>query len=94
MDNPLKILLVWFFLLGLLALSVGSAYLDLGAGNTIVNFAISTLKALLVAWFYMHLRSSALLVRTTAVVALVWLALLIGLSLGDYLTRSVVAVAG
>jgi cytochrome c oxidase subunit IV len=75
-------------LLLLLAASAGSAYLPLGLWNSIANLSIATLKALLVAVFFMHLRDSSALVRLTAGVALFMLAILFGLSATDYRTRA------
>ncbi len=45
------------------------------------------MKALLVALFFMHLSSAGALLRLAAVAALLWLALLFGLSWTDYGTR-------
>ena len=43
-------------LLILTALTVGAAYIDLGSGNVVVALIIATIKASLVALFFMHLR--------------------------------------
>ncbi|TAK83466.1 MAG: Caa(3)-type oxidase subunit IV [Betaproteobacteria bacterium] len=78
---------VWAALLVLLAATAGSSYIPMGGWNAFANMAISSLKALLVALFFMQLRHEGALVRLAAVVALVWLALLFGLSWTDYSTR-------
>ena len=78
---------VYLALLGLLALTVGLALLDLGIGNPVAALAIAAAKALLIAIFFMHLRRDDPVVRLAAVVGLAWLSLLLGLVLADYLTR-------
>ncbi|WP_245549314.1 cytochrome C oxidase subunit IV family protein [Noviherbaspirillum massiliense] len=83
-----RYLLVWVCLMVLLMLTCGSAFLHLGAWNSIINLAIAVVKALLIALFFMHLRSSRALVRLLAVTALATLALLFVLSGSDYATRT------
>jgi len=79
--------LVWVALMVLLLLTLGSAYLKLGVWNGVINLAIAAVKAMLVAIFFMHLRSASALLRIVAAVALLMLALLFGLSRSDYATR-------
>jgi cytochrome c oxidase subunit IV len=79
----------WAALLLLLALTCASAFVPLGAFNSIVNFAVAAVKALLVAVFFMHLRHASALTRVFAAVALFMLALLFGLSGADYATRHI-----
>lgn len=43
-------------LLILTIMTVGAAYIDLGSGNVVVALVIATIKATLVALFFMHLR--------------------------------------
>lgn len=80
-------MLVWAALMVLLLLTFGSAYLKLGAWNNVINLAIAAAKALLVAAFFMHLRSASTMLRIVAATALIMLALLFGLSHADYATR-------
>jgi cytochrome c oxidase subunit 4 len=81
-------LLVWAALMVLLLLTVASTWLRLGAWNSVLNLAIATLKALLVAIFFMRLRRASALLRLVAAAALLALAVLFGLSHTDYATRS------
>jgi cytochrome c oxidase subunit 4 len=78
---------VWVALIGLLLATLGSAYLPLGAANTVVNLAIAAVKALLVAIFFMHLRSASYMLRIAAAAGIFWLAILIGLTLTDFAVR-------
>ena len=63
------------------------AYFDLGKLNTVAALAIAGLKATLVVWFFMHARSSPRLTWLIAFGGLLWLAILLALTFGDYLTR-------
>jgi len=63
------------------------AYFDLGKLNAIAALAIAAVKAVLVVWFFMHLRTSSRLTWLTASAGLMWLAILMALTAGDYLTR-------
>lgn len=81
------LLLVYLACLMLLAATIGVAQLELGALNPLLNLSIASLKALLIAWSFMHLREGSGLVRVFAASALFWLLILFGLSLSDYLTR-------
>lgn len=80
--------LIWFALLVLLGLTVGSAYIPLGIFNGIINYSIAAAKAALVLVFFMHLDRSRALIRLAAMAGLLWLTFLFSLSFGDYLTRN------
>jgi cytochrome c oxidase subunit 4 len=62
--------------------------LDLGRFNTIVALTIAVTKAVLVVLFFMHVRYSTRLTKLVVVGGFMWLALMIGLTLTDVLTRS------
>jgi cytochrome c oxidase subunit IV len=80
-------LLVFAALLGLTALTVWTAALDLGAWNDTLALSIASAKALLVVLFFMHVRHAERLVWIFAGVGLFWLFLLLGLALADFSTR-------
>lgn len=84
----LKPAAVWLALLLLLGLTVGSAYIPLGAFNGIINYAVAAAKAALVLIFFMHLDRSRALLRLAALTGLFWLLFLFSLAFGDYLTRN------
>jgi cytochrome c oxidase subunit 4 len=79
---------VWIALLVLLALTCGSAFIPLGAWNSVTNLVIAAIKALLVALFFMHLREARPAYRLVAIAGLFTFALLVSLSLADYSTRA------
>ena len=78
---------VWLALIGLLVLTLGSAYLRLGWANGAINLVIAFVKALLVMIFFMHLRSGHPLLRIVAAAGFFWLTLLIGLAFTDFASR-------
>jgi cytochrome c oxidase subunit IV len=81
--------LIYIILLILAGATVGVAFIDLGnVINTVLAMAIASLKAGLVLLFFMHVRHSDSLVRIFAIAGLVWLIILFGLTLTDYLTRT------
>jgi cytochrome c oxidase subunit 4 len=79
--------LVWLALLVLLGLSVGSAYLPLGALNSPINLGIAAMKVSLIVVFFMHLRKSSALLRLAAVSSAFWLIFMFTLVFSDYLSR-------
>jgi cytochrome c oxidase subunit 4 len=80
-------LAVWGALVLLLLLTFGSAYIPLGPLNLIINLAIAMAKALLVMFFFMHLRSGNPLLKVFAFAAIFWLLVLVSLTLSDVLSR-------
>ena len=89
MDKCVRpLVLTWLALLALLATTAGCALLRLGWLNTAVSLAIALAKALLVAIVFMRLKRAPVLLRLAAVTGAVTLALLFGLSLTDYTTRT------
>lgn len=85
--SPKTYLLAWFAVEALLLISLGIAYLPLGPFNALLNYLIAVAMALLVMTFFMHLNHAGYLTRIFAAAGFLWLALLIGLSMGDYVTR-------
>jgi cytochrome c oxidase subunit IV len=63
------------------------AVFDLGPLNTIVALAIAVLKTTLVVLFFMHLRYSTRLTWAVVLGSIFWFAILIALTMSDYLTR-------
>jgi cytochrome c oxidase subunit 4 len=83
-------LLVLATLLLLLLASALSALVPLGYWNSIINLGISCIKTLLVMLFFMHETEARRLTRTTSALGFVWLTVLIGLTLADFLSRAYV----
>jgi cytochrome c oxidase subunit IV len=76
-------------LLVLTAVTVGAAFVNLGPFNPVVALLIATIKATLVVLFFMHVKGAS--EKMTAVVVIsgfFFLAILLSLSMADYLTRT------
>ena len=85
----------WAVLMCLTGLLAVSPHLNLHHWNTELEFAIATTKASLVVIFFMHLRyEKQKTIWIWAAVSAIWLTLLIVLTMGDYLTRGFLRVAG
>lgn len=80
-------IIVWIALLILTAVTWGVSYINLGLGNVAVALLIASVKAALVALFFMHLRYEKRLVWAFAIVPLFFLALIIFGTLSDTMFR-------
>jgi cytochrome c oxidase subunit IV len=82
---------VYYLIFGILmvctALTVAIAFVDLGPLNIVAALAIAVFKATLVVLFFMHVKYSTRLTWAVVVGSVFWLAILIVLTMGDYLTR-------
>lgn len=86
---PVKIYYAIFAILMVLtAVTVGVAYIDLGAMNAVVALAIAGFKATIVVLYFMHVKYSTRLIKLTVVAGLYWMGILFVLTFGDYLTRA------
>jgi cytochrome c oxidase subunit IV len=82
-------LLIGITLLVLTATTVGAAFVNLGPFNPVIALLIATIKATLVVLFFMHVKgASEKLTGAVVVSGFFFLAILLSLSLADYLTRS------
>jgi cytochrome c oxidase subunit 4 len=92
--NPVKVQAVGRYLwtltalLLLLALSTGTALLRLGTLNTVLSLGVSIAKTLLVMAIFMHESEARNLTRLISALGFIWLAILIGFTLSDFLTRA------
>jgi cytochrome c oxidase subunit 4 len=69
------------------AATVWVARVDLGPLNIVVALTIAVVKAALVVLYFMHMRYSNHLNWVFAGAAVFWLALLLGMTMADYLAR-------
>jgi cytochrome c oxidase subunit 4 len=63
------------------------AYFDLGALNTVAALVIAVFKTVLVVLFFMHVKYSTRLTWVFVISGVFWLAILLTLTMSDYLTR-------
>ena len=85
--SPRIYFLVFATLLVLTLTTVVVAAVPLGAFHTPVALAIAGVKATLVVLFFMHALHSPKLTWAAILGSLFWLAIMIGLTMADYLTR-------
>jgi cytochrome c oxidase subunit 4 len=84
-------LLIFGALLALTALTIRVALIDLGPFNVVAALVIALCKASLVVLFFMHVRYGSRLIALAIFCGLLWLALLIGLTMTDFLSRNWIA---
>ncbi len=81
---PLPVLLgVFTGLMVLTAVTVGVSYFDLGPINLAVAMAVATVKATLVALYFMHLRYDNLFNATIFLIGVAFLGLFLGITMLD-----------
>ena len=86
--SPVSLYLTIFgALMVLTGVTVGAAYIDLGAFNFSVAIAIACFKASLVVWYFMHVKYQSHMTKLTVATGLFFLAILLGMSLIDYVSR-------
>ena len=86
-------LMTWAALALLLTATVILAHVPMGAGNAVASLAIAFAKAALIMLIYMKLWRGPALNQLAAGVLLLWLAVMVGLTFTDYLTRPEIATA-
>lgn len=94
MISPVKYFVVYILLMLLLGATFWFAHLDLGKFSVAVALAIAATKALLVMFYFMHIRYSTGIVRSAAFVGVFWLGILMTLSLSDYISRDWMPLPG
>jgi cytochrome c oxidase subunit 4 len=81
---------VWISLIILTGLTAWISTVDLGHFNTVVALVIATIKASVVALFFMHIKyTSEKLTKVVVLAAVFWLLILLVLSMADYATRGI-----
>jgi cytochrome c oxidase subunit 4 len=91
---------IYFLIFGALmiltALTVFAAQFSYGneAVGTVIALTIAVTKAVLVVLFFMHVRHSSRLTWVVIASGFLWLAIMIGLTMSDYLTRGWSALPG
>ncbi|MEK6405640.1 MAG: cytochrome C oxidase subunit IV family protein [Acidobacteriota bacterium] len=66
---------------------------DLGGWNAVVALTIAVLKATLVVLYFMHVRYGSRLTWVFACAGFFWLAIMVALTLSDYMTRGWLTIA-
>ncbi|HKW02676.1 MAG TPA: cytochrome C oxidase subunit IV family protein [Vicinamibacterales bacterium] len=93
--TPVRTLVTIFItLLIFTGLTVLAATRDFGSLNTPVALLIAVTKATLVITFFMAVRYNTPLTKVVVISGFLWLFILFGLGLNDYLTRAWMGVPG
>lgn len=89
-SSPLKTYFgIGITLLVLTFVTYKAAFLDLGRYNAAVALTIASIKATLVALFFMHIKgTSERFTKVVVITTLFFLLILLGLSMSDYATRA------
>jgi cytochrome c oxidase subunit 4 len=69
------------------------AKLDLGRMNAVVAMTIAVIKATLVVLYFMHVRYSSRLTWVFVGAGFFWLAIMVALTMSDYMTRGWLTIA-
>jgi cytochrome c oxidase subunit 4 len=86
--SPISLYLTIFFALMILTgVTVAAAYVDLGQLNFSVAMLIAGFKASLVVWYFMHVKYQSHMTKLTVATGLFFLAILLGMSLIDYVSK-------
>ena len=85
---------VWAGLVIFTLLTVFAASQDFGVLNTAIALGIAVTKATLVVLIFMGLRHNTPLTKMVAVSGFIWMLILFGIGMSDYLTRAWIGVPG
>jgi cytochrome c oxidase subunit 4 len=90
--SPRVYVAVFATLLLMTATTTAVSYVDLGPWSTVVALGIAVFKATLVVLFFMHVKYGSRLTQIIIGGALLWLAIMLALTLSDFMTRGWVPV--
>jgi cytochrome c oxidase subunit 4 len=79
---------VYVALLLLLGATFGVYYINLGFWSIALGITIAVVKSALILMYFMHVRFSSRLVWVFAAAGFAWLAILVALTLSDYVSRA------
>jgi len=86
--SPALYLVIWLALLTGTGLTVFAAFQEFGIFNPVIALVIATIKAILVVLFFMHVKYSGKQIALVILSGLFFLAVLLTLTLSDYLSRA------
>jgi cytochrome c oxidase subunit 4 len=86
--TPFQYTLVFATLLVFTGITVGAAYVDMGALNPVIALGIACIKACIVILFFMHAKYQSRLIKMTIGSGFFVFLVLITMTLTDYISRS------
>ena len=91
--SPRLYYVVFGTLLVMTGVTVWVAFLDLRFMNNVLALSIAVFKGTLVVLYFMHVRYSTRLTWVVAASGFIWMVILFGLTMSDYLSRGWVNIA-
>ncbi len=86
--TPIQYVLVFATLLVFTGITVGAAYIDLGALNPVIALGIASFKMCIVLLFFMHAKYQSRLIKMTIGSGFFVFLILITMTLTDYISRA------
>ena len=86
-DNPATVFVVYLVVLGLALANIGLSVTGLGSIALPVQLGIGSVQAVIVAWYWMHLRRKDTTVTLTAISSLFFVFIFYVLVMADVFTR-------
>ncbi len=87
-------LVVYGALLVLLVLTYLASLFNLGSWGIAIALGIAACKAVLIILYFMHVKVSNQLIWIAAAVGFIWLGIMMGLTMNDYISRNWLLVPG
>lgn len=86
--TPIQYCMVFGTLLVFTGITVGAAYVNMGALNPVIALAIACFKAVVVILFFMHVKYQSRLIKMTVGAGFFTFLVLIMMTLSDYMSRA------
>ncbi|HZT89112.1 MAG TPA: hypothetical protein VFA12_14150 [Stellaceae bacterium] len=86
--GALPFVIAWLLMVGLVGLSVWTAFLPIGVWSPIIEFTVAAAQTATIFILFMRLKGPPSLKWLAAGTGFFWLLFLYGLSMTDYTTRS------
>jgi len=86
--TPIQYVMVFCTLLLFTGITVGAAYVNLGALNPVIALGIACFKAVVVILFFMHVKYQSHLIKMTVGAGFFTFIVLIMMTLTDYMSRA------
>ena len=86
--TPFQYCLVFGTLLVFTGVTVGAAYIDMGALNPVIALGIACFKAVVVILFFMHVKYQSRLIKMTVGAGFFTFLVLITMTMADYISRA------
>ena len=86
--TPIQYCMVFGTLLVFTAITVGAAYVDMGAFNPVIALGIACFKAVVVILFFMHVKYQSRLIKLTVGAGFFTFIVLVTMTLLDYMSRA------